>query len=182
MNNLPKRKSIRLKHYDYSLPGRYYVTICTQDRRCLFGEISGGEMILNDAGKIINRWWLEIQERFKNVALDQYQITPNHIHGVAVIVGVGLPNPRGDGGRNGRGNPAPTRMERSTLGQIIAYFKYQSTKQINALRGTPGKRLWQRNFYENIIRTKNDLRKIRKYIENNPQMWDRDRNNPQNWL
>jgi putative transposase len=134
---------------------------------------------------MVKQWWLKIPLRFKNVTLDQFQIMPNHFHGIIVIndemchgqyVGVGFPDPNGLSlNDHGRGNRAPT------LGQMVAYFKYQSTKQINQLRKTPGQRLWQRNYYEHVIRTENDLNKIREYIKINPQIWGRDRNNPKNW-
>ena len=149
-------------------------------------------MVLNDVGRMINQWYLKIPEHFKNTTLDEYQIMPNHLHGIIVIgdkttyrkqsVGVGLPDPLSNVFSNqhigrgnpmiGRGNPAPT------LGQIVAYLKYQSTKQINILRKTSKQPIFQRNYYEHIIRNENDLNEIREYIKNNPQTWDRNRNNP----
>jgi putative transposase len=175
-NSPPQRKQIRLKGWNYATPWWYFVTVCTQDRKPLLGHIVDGEMVLNDAGKMVDKWWLKIHERFKTVELDFYQIMPNHLHGI-IIVGARSPRPSlgSSDPDNGRGNPAPT------LGQIVAYFKYQSTKQINALNGTPGKRLFQRNYYEHIIRNERSLFKIRWYIKNNPRTWERDRNNPKNW-
>jgi len=173
MTDLPQRKSIRLKNYDYSSSGWYFVTICTQNRKCLFGNIVGvglsdPSMILNDVGKMVNQWWLKMQKRFKNVTLDEYKIMPNHVHGIIIT--------------DGRENRAPT------LGQIVGFFKYQSTKQINNHSVGAGiippktiRKIWQRNYYEHIIRTGNDLNKIRQYIQDNPRMWDRDRNNPRNY-
>jgi len=175
MKVLPKRKQIRLMGYDYSSSGWYFITICVQKHQCLFGEIIDGIMKLNGAGKIINRFWLKIPKRFKNVELDKYIIMPNHLHGIIVINDIG------------RENRAPT------LGQIVAYFKYQSTKYINNMVGAgsprpihagsprPIQKIFQRNYYEHIICNEKSLNKIREYIRLNPKMWDRDRNNPENW-
>ena len=183
MKILPKRKQIRLKDYDYSSNGWYYLTICAQKHQCLFGEIIDGIVKLNGAGKIINRFWLKIPKRFKNIELDEYIIMPNHLHGIIVINHIGRENRA----MNGRENRAPT------LGQIVAYFKYQSTKYINNTVGAgssrpihagssrPIQKIFQRNYYEHIIRNEIDLNKIREYIWLNPKMWDRDRNNPENW-
>lgn len=195
MKILPQRKSIRLPKWDYSQSGYYFITVCTHNRICLFGKIIDGKMVLDDIGEMIQKWLMKIPERFKNTTLDECQIMPNHLHIIIVIgdktthrkqsVGVGSPDPLLNVFSNphigrgnpviGRGNPAPT------LGQIVAYLKYQSTKQINILNKTPGQRLFQRNYYEHIIRNENDLNEIREYIKTNPQIWDRDRNNPKNW-
>lgn len=211
-HKIPTRKSIRLKGYDYSNHGLYYITICTKNRKCIFGDIVGAgvippitgvippdigssnpQMKLNNFGIIVNQWWQKTPQRFQNTQLDKFQIMPNHMHGIIHIVQNGREN------RIGRENRAPTSYgrgsSRPTLGQIIAYFKYQSTKYINdhCVRAgiipsrhvragviPPYRKIWQRNFYEHIIRTESDLEKIRAYINNNPKTWDRDRNNPKN--
>ncbi len=171
----PQRKNLRLKHWDYSTPWWYFVTVCTQDRKCLFGNVVDVKMVLNDVGKMIERVLSKLSTKFP-VELDQTQIMPNHIHTI-IIVGAGSPRPQNgvENPKNGRGNRAPT------LGQIVAYFKYQSTKQINALNGTPGKRLFQRNYYEHIIRNERSLHELRTYIKDNPRKWDEDKNNPKNF-
>ncbi len=194
-----KRRSIRLKNYNYSSGGYYFVTICVQDRECMFGNIAGVDpcidpnIELNDAGKMIGRWYLNTAQRFKNVILDEYQIMPNHLHGIIVI-------------RNGNGQThgfAPTdrisipvgvdlcvdpniQRIQQTLFKTIQWFKTMTTNHY--IRGVKNngwkpfdRRLWQRNYYEHIIRNETDLNKIRTYIKNNPQMWNRDRNNPKNW-
>lgn len=160
------RQSIRLRNYDYSQSGLYYVTICTQNRECLFGDIDDGKMVLNNVGNMIEKWWNKIPERFNAVELDTFQIMPNHVHMIIHIVS------------NGRDDRAPT-----TLGKIIAYFKYESTKQINQYDVRAGiippkiiRKIFQRNYYEHIIRNEIELNKIREYIKTNPQIWDRDRN------
>lgn len=174
----PNRQSIRLKNHDYSSSGYYFVTICTNNRECLFGNIVGAtrgspaSMKLNDIGKIVTSVWQTLPDHH-SVKLDAFQIMPNHIHFIVNMTGKS-----GNGHAYGRGNPAPT------LGQIIAYFKYESTKQINQYSVRAGvippdtiEKIFQRNYYEHIIRTEYDLDKIREYIETNPQMWNRDRNN-----
>ena len=169
------RRSIRLQDYNYASTGLYFVTICIQDRQCLFGEINNDRMILNYMGKMVENQWNILPQRFSNITLDTFVIMPNHIHGIIDIVGknetnnVGARSPRPL--LSGRGNPAPT------LGQIMAYYKYGTTKQINIIRSTPGIRFWQRNFYEHVIRNEDELDKIRQYIANNPLDWDSDKEN-----
>ncbi len=180
MNKYPRRKSTRLKEYNYSQPGFYYVTICTDNRQELFGLVENEQMKLNKFGKIVDAVWLQIPNHFNNIQLDKYVIMPNHIHGIIKIVGARLPRPessRPDNNNNNdkiieRGNRAPT-----GLGQIIAYFKYISTKQINEFKDNGVNKIWQRNFYDHIIRNEKSLNAIREYILNNPINWGRDIDN-----
>jgi len=178
------RHSIRLREYDYSSGGAYFVTICAYQRECLFGEVVDGEMRLNDCGGIVQEWWKQITTHFFGVTIDQFTIMPNHFHGIVTIVGAGFPRPDScdgiikGGGTSVGGETPPLRCP--TLGQIIAYFKYQSTKRINALRDNPGCPVWQRNYYEHVIRNEDDLANIRQYIADNPLKWDLDENNPAN--
>ncbi len=163
-----KRKRIRLKEYDYSQSGYYHITICTYNRLCLFGNIFNGKMVLNDVGKIINNVWLTISKHFNNVKLDAFQIMPDHFHGIVIIVGAGSSRPN---------HPY---VSHPILGQIVGYFKYQSTKQINDLlrseNPTPTiKKIFQRNYYEHIIRNEIELLKIRQYIKTNPLFWNNDK-------
>ncbi|MDO8570607.1 MAG: transposase [Candidatus Daviesbacteria bacterium] len=166
MKDLPNRQSIRLRNYDYSSEGAYFVTICTQNREMLFGDIVNGIMVLNDIGKIVEFVWESLPQHYK-VELGPFQIMPNHIHMIIMIVGAGFSRP-------------------ITLGNIIAYFKYQSTKQINTnIMGSENPtptdikypKAFQRNYFEHVIRNEKDFDKISWYIENNPQMWDEDENN-----
>ena len=176
---MKNRRSIRLKEYDYSQSGAYFVTICTHDRECLFGEIIDGQMALNDAGKMIDEKWQELKTRFPNIELDEYAIMPNHFHGIITlnfkIVGAGSSCPDEttespcDSGREDR---APT------LGDIVGYFKYQTTKQFNATPDIGIIKLWQRNYYEHVIRNEDELNEIRQYIIDNPAKWDTDEENP----
>jgi REP element-mobilizing transposase RayT len=163
------RRSIRLQNYDYSQQGAYFVTICTLQRECLFGEIIEREIQLNDYGKIVLKWWNKLNQHFPKVETDAFVIMPNHIHGIVVI-------------EKSKGRTEVTETENvrnAHLGQIIAYFKYQSTKQINGIRGLPGVRIWQRNYYEHIIRNEDVLNRAREYIIDNPASWDKDRENPE---
>lgn len=188
MNELPKRKQIRLLGHDYSKNGCYFVTICTQNRQCIFGDIINNKMVLNDIGNIIKKNWDILSKRFP-VELDEYQIMPNHLHSIIHIVGAGLVPARNrviaNRGETNRAtmDRATTRVAPTTLGEIIGAFKSITTiEYINCVKNRHwplfNNRIWQRNYYEHIIRNENELYKIREYIKLNPEMWERDRNNP----
>jgi REP-associated tyrosine transposase len=203
------RRSIRLKNYDYSKNGGYFVTVCTQDREILFGEIAEGRMKLNRLGEIVDRIWNQLPIHFPNIQLDQFVIMPNHIHGIIIITPIPPPqgavtaplhfhrvkikrNAPNSNGIVGAGFPRPplpipipppkgaetAPLQKRPLGQMVAYLKYQTTQHINKIIGLPGKRIWQRNYYEHIIRNEYTLSKIRKYIAYNPLRWELDRENP----
>jgi putative transposase len=164
------RRSIRLRGYDYSQAGAYFVTMCTQDRACLFGAVEDGEVQLNQAGQTVSRWWDELNRRFTNVRTDASVIMPNHVHGIIVIEFSG-------------GVAAPTDDNPAILGDVVQWFKTMSTNEY--IRGVtrhdwppfPGK-LWQRNYYERIIRDEGELTALRQYILTNPLKWQLDRQNP----
>jgi putative transposase len=186
------RRSIRLKGYDYSSEGAYYVTIVTQGRKCMFGEIIEGEMHINEYGEIVQKWWNEIPIHFPTVELDVFVIMPNHVHGIIFITTERrgeavspLDNPnnniqdayvdetyyQGDT-HAGRGTLP---LRKRTLGQIVAYFKYQSTKEMNRIETDKAiTKFWQRNYYEHIIRDEKDLQNKTDYIQANPLLWDED--------
>jgi len=157
------RRSIRLKGYDYSQRGAYFVTICTQNRECVLGNVVNQKIILADCAKWVTKWWLDIPNHFPVVDLDAWVIMPNHLHGIIAIE----TDCRGE-------------VSSPKLGNVIAYFKYQSTKEINQNGNISGVRFWQRNYYEHIVRNSDDLNRIREYIQNNPQNWISDDNNPTN--
>jgi len=165
-----KRKMIRLPDYDYSLPGYYFVTICTQKRQCVLGNVGAGSpgpiMELNPIGKMVDKIWKEIPDHYPGVEIDEFVVMPNHLHGIIVIGGAEFPGPIMKGGETPPLQP--------TLGHIVAYFKYQSTKQINMIRHTPGIAFWQRNYYERVIRHDKELEEIRHYIHYNPCTWEDD--------
>jgi REP-associated tyrosine transposase len=169
-----RRHSLRLQDYDYSQEGAYFMTICTHKKVAILSVIVNGATRLNRFGNVVNKCWLAIPYRFPNVEIDTFIVMPNHFHGILVIHDcsrgeVTSPIPKG-------AETAPLR--RYTLGQIIAYFKYQTTKFINQICHTPGNRIWQRNYYEHVIRNENDLNDIRQYILDNPVKWGMEENNP----
>ncbi len=166
---MSERKQLRLKNYEYSAAGYYFVTICVQDRVRLFGEIINNEMILNETGEILKFTWFDLVNHNANIILDHFVIMPNHIHGIIQIVGAGsepafMPNGAGL-------EPAPT-----TLAEIVRQFKTFSSKRINKLCNTPGTKIWQRNYYERVIRNEKELNNIRQYIQDNPINWEFDEN------
>lgn len=182
--NVPKsekhhRRSIRLKGYDYSQPGAYFATICTYNKKCVFGDVIDGNNHLNGFGKIVEKEWLKTFDMRKNLKLDGYVVMPNHLHGIIMIEGRGVLQYT----QLGTLQRAPTyehfgKPVSSSIPTIIRLFKSTTTKQINQLRQTPGMYLWQRNYYEHIIRSENELNQVREYINNNPLQWQFDRENP----
>jgi REP element-mobilizing transposase RayT len=173
------RRSIRLKGYDYSQAGAYFVTICTHNRECLFGKINDGTMFLNEMGEIAKQCWLEIPNHFPNVTLDEFVIMPNHIHGIIII--------NDNGGANDNSPPQQIQQNKSfrspsrTIGSIIRGYKIGVTKLCRQNAGVNNNsplQIWQRNYYEHIIRNENELNKIRQYIINNPLKWSLDFENP----
>ena len=172
------RRSIRLREYDYSLPGAYFVTICTQRRECLFGEVIEGEMRLSPYGRAATECWSDLPNHYGYVELDEFVIMPNHVHGIITIpgaadfdVGAGLkPAPTG-----------PVSAKRHGLPEIVRGFKTFSSRRINRFRKSPGQPVWQRNYYEHVVRGDADLDRIRKYVQDNPAKWAEDSDNPHNF-
>ena len=163
------RRSIRLKEYDYASEGAYYVTIVTQGRECMFGEIVDSEMYLSHNGEIVQKWWDEILVHFPNVETGAFVIMPNHIHGIIFIT---------NSISHEVGGEAPP-LRKPTFGQIIGYLKYQSTKEMNAVNNTGTiTKFWQRNYHEHIIRNEKELKQKTNYILENPSRWDDDQANP----
>ena len=155
----PKQRGLkRIPDYDYSSPGAYFITLCTENRKCLFGDIANDQMIPNIYGNIVLNAWKNIPNENSNILLDYFTLMPNHLHGILHIT------------KNG-GFP---------INKIIQYFKTQTAKEINLIRNTPGKSLWQRNYYERVIRNEEEIEKIREYIINNPLKWALDEENPNN--
>jgi len=173
------RRSIRLQGYDYSNTGSYFVTICTRNRDNLFGKIIDGEMQLNHAGKMVKAIWEEIPTHYDGINIDKFVIMSNHIHGIVIIVGAGpcaCPDsilPETNGQPQG---VAPTKL---SLSDVIHRFKTMTTKRYTdgvKNQGWPpfSDKLWQRNYWEHIIRNEDDLNLIREYIHNNPAQWELD--------
>ena len=196
------RRSIRLKHYDYSQAGLYFITICTQRRKCLLGNIDHAEIILNDAGRMAQKWYFELEHKFDEIRCMDYMIMPNHIHFIIQNVGAGQkhrfvpacenirPNQNvgadlcvcpeskmpGEHAGSEEGEHAGSPLQR-----IVQWFKTMSTNEyirnVKTNNWSPfdGK-LWQRNYYEHIVRSEESLNRIREYIANNPLNWPSDEN------
>lgn len=172
---MKERKSPRLKEYDYSIPNYYFVTICAEGKRNLFGNVTGESVELNKIGIIVKDCLLEIKEHFTNVEIDEYVIMPNHFHAIIILqdyVGLRSPQPNINTQPNNNIKHANTeqskiKTEHFSISQVVAYFKYQSTKRINAGSNTKEK-IWQRSFYDRIIRNEKELYNTRKYIRLNP--------------
>lgn len=189
------RRSIRLKGYDYSQAGMYFITTCTQHREHFFGHIENEEMILNDAGKMVDKWWQKIPEKFKDIELDVYQIMPNHFHAIVINTGSfrNLDNIHNDSDSPVRAHPrvrpdpivgdsAPILGEHkgSPLHMIMQWFKTMTTNEyirgVRTLNWQPfDKKMWQRDYYEHIIRNQQAYENIANYILNNPRNWREDR-------
>ena len=205
MNNynptIHHRRSIRLKGYDYSQAGLYFITICCQDRVCRLGRIENGVMICNELGEIAYREWMKTAELRPQIELDAFMVMPNHIHGILKINEMDMdtlhsPNNMGDnmgdntGDNTGECNSpnntgecnspnntgecnSPLRSPSNTIGAIIRGYKSSVTKQFG-LMGFDEK-LWQRNYYEHIIRDEQSYQIISEYIINNPKKWADDK-------
>lgn len=175
-----KRKSIRLAGYDYSQPGSYFVTICVNGFRHELGEIQAGIMRLNHSGEIASTGWNSLNTKYPQATVDCYTVMPNHVHAIVSIhevVGGETPPTLGEGNSLLRPNNKPggeTLPLRITLGRIMAWYKYETTKQVNAKLGTPGQRFWQRNYYERVVRNEHELKAIYDYIVTNPANWEKD--------
>ena len=165
-----RRRSIRLRGYDYARPGSYFVTVCTHRRESLFGEVIDGQMRRNALGDIVHAEWYATERVRPEVRLDAFVVMPNPLHGILEIIDVGArrrlapTRPRG---------PAP-----GSIGAIVGQIKSLTHKAINRARGTPGMPVWQRNYYEHVIDNDRELERIREYICNNPLRWPFDRENP----
>jgi len=171
--NLHHRRSIRLKGYDYSQEGLYFVTICCQNKECLFGKIVDNEMRLNNSGKIANDCWQQISKHFPNVILHEYVIMPNHFHGIIQLVGANNHSPENDNNDTGAKDFSPLHSPSKTIGSIVRGFKIGVTKWMR--QNTDVYHVWQRNYYEHIIRNERSLKNIVKYIVDNSKMWKNDK-------
>ena len=172
------RHSIRLKGYDYSLSGAYFITICVNHGQCELGAINDAEICLSSYGQIAAVTWEGLPEHYLHIELDAFVVMPNHVHGIIVLadtvpsttkpleVGAGL-------------RPVPTSsVKRHGLPEIIRAFKSFSARRINQSKGIQGQPFWQRNYYEHIIRNERAYFAIREYILSNPVNWGADKLNP----
>lgn len=180
------RRSLRLKEYDYTQPGAYYITLCTKARQCLFGDVVKGEMRLNSLGHIAFTCWQAIPNHFPHVELDAFVVMPNHLHGILVI---------SDALDRARQCRAPTIQQNhisktegfgkpvsGSIPTVIRSYKSAVTKRINLICNTKYTSLiWQRDLYEHVSRYEESLHSIRQYITENPQRWADDPENPQHY-
>lgn len=192
------RRSIRLKGFDYRTPNAYFVTMCVNNRKCIFGDIVNNEICLNQAGYMVIKWYFELQNKFPGIECDEYVVMPNHFHCIIAIeqtegrtegqthrsapirVGANLRvRPENVNVRPGNENICPD------IPGIVQWFKTMTTNEY--IRNVKqynwkafNKKLWQRNYYEHIIRNERALNNIRQYITDNPAKWAEDKNNPGN--
>ncbi len=153
-----ERRKLRLPDFDYSQAGSYFITICTHDRQCVLGDVAAEQMSLSRSGEIVRTVWQSLADRADGVAIDEFVVMPNHLHGILELAESEAPLP-----------------------SIIGAFKSLSTKAVNAANATPGRRLWQRSYHEHVIRDERARDRIREYIQDNPLKWHLDRENPVNW-
>lgn len=191
--NIRNRKSIRLKEHDYTQPGMYFITICVQNRKCLFGHIKNKTFFPNPAGKMIEKWYYQLEHKFPDIKCHEMIVMPNHFHCIIEITGDGVTNvgadprvspgendPNADadpvGGGGGVGSPHPPNP---SIPQVVQWFKTMTTNEY--IRGVKSDswlrfdgKLWQRNYWEHIIRNEKAYRNISAYIINNPSKWEAD--------
>jgi REP element-mobilizing transposase RayT len=159
-----RRKPLRLRGYDYAQAGMYFVTICEHERACLFGAIRDETMHLNALGNLVFGQWQALSQQYGCLDVDAFVIMPNHLHGIIVF-----------------GDQEPGAMNRApTLGEVVRAFKARCSQAVRrgAMNRAQGAPLWQRSYYEHVIRNGGDLARVREYIANNPLQWSLDRNNP----
>ncbi|MCD6286142.1 MAG: transposase [Anaerolineae bacterium] len=161
------RRSIRLRGWDYAGSGVYFVTVCTYRRRCLFGNVVDGEIRLNPVGRLVDGIWRHNLTKRADVSLDAVQVMPNHVHAVIVMAGAD----RVEMAATGQDGTIPP----GSLGAVVGNLKTVCTRRVNKMRGTPGAPLWQRNYWERIVRDEEELARIRTYIVSNPGLWTEDR-------
>jgi len=154
----PRRRSLRLRNYDYASPGAYFLTICTHGRVSMFGQITDGAMSLNPFGEAAAACWQDLPSHYPNANLDAFVVMPNHVHAILILEDVSRPA--------------------HGLSEVIRGFKTFSARRINILRLSAGTPLWQRGYHEHIVRNETALKKIRDYINANPARWADDRNKP----
>jgi len=173
-NFVQNRRSIRLKGYDYAQAGLYFITICVQDRLKLFGEVHDGVMHLNDAGRMVEQWYAELENKYPDKRCHEMVVMPNHFH--CIIENV-HPDNMSDAhvGAPLRGRPRTG----ATIPDAVDWFKTMTTNAY--IRGVKNdgwprfnRKLWQRNYFENIIRTPDAYENISNYIVNNPEKWKDD--------
>ena len=195
------RRSIRLRGHDYSGGSAYFITSCTKDNACMFGQIVEDQMMISGPGRVVEDAWLGLPRRFPGVVLDAHQVMPNHFHGIIVIPGPGLepalakatgtpvihpygrvgpglaPSERAFRASPAKAGPRAGPTKHVSLTAVVGAFKSLSAIAVNRALAGAGKRLWQEDYYEHIIRDVAELEKIRDYIVHNPARWHDDSEN-----
>ena len=175
------RRSVRLRGYDYARAAAYFVTVCVHEKEHLFGEVVEGEIVLNEAGRMVEAWWRAIPRRYATVQVDSFVVMPNHIHGIIRIVGAD-PRVRPSKGAHVGADKQGAHIG-APLHRVVQWFKTMTTNDylrcVHKLGWPPlSGKLWQRNYYEHISRNQRELNVIREYIATNPVRWDMDPKNP----
>jgi REP element-mobilizing transposase RayT len=160
-----RRRSPKLEGYDYTSPGVYFVTLCARAGRYPFGEVCDGEVRLSDVGRAIAQCWKDVPRHFQTVELDLYVVMPNHLHGLIALTEAA--------------DSLPPVRTRPSVHTVVGAFKSAATRRVNVMRNTPGVSLWQRTYYDHVVRTEQGLERIREYIANNPIRWEIDEENPE---
>lgn len=171
LSMLPRRKTIRLPAYDYSTPGAYFVTICTHNRVLMLGSVADGRMETNAAGLQVLAAWESLPGRFPMVSLDAFVVMPNHVHGMLFLQDPLVAE---------RCHREDLVAKNPTLGEVLRAFKSVSAVRVNQALGRSGQPLWQRGYYEHVVRTNKELDRFRLYIEQNQVRWDEDPENHSN--
>jgi putative transposase len=165
--HLPTRRSIRLRDFDYRSTAAYFVTIVSHGRNAIFGHVGDGTVALTPLGRTIAGCWQAIPAHFPHASLDEVILMPNHLHGIVLLAGV-------DGGA-----ATGARMASGSLGAVVRSFKAASTRQAKVVNLSLGGPLWQRGYYERVIRNDRELDALRAYVRENPLKWGQDAENPE---
>ncbi len=189
----PVRSTLRISEFDYATPGAYFVTICTFRKACLFGQVTDDRVSLSAAGSMVAETWSQLPQHYPAIRTDAFVVMPNHIHGVLFLADEHLRRPHHEGGQ--AWEPAPTSEHLAAppvnsesapalgLSDVVHRFKTLTTHRFSKLAHDRSLRptyrhMWQRNYYEHVIRNEDSLQRIREYITNNPVSWAVDRENP----
>lgn len=169
--SFPKRKPTRLKEYDYSLQGYYFITVCVENFRQVLGKVEDEKMILNTAGKIVEDTWKDIPKHYERCELDEFVVMPNHFHSIIILENVSRDRSQTD----------PKKVyHKHSLSEIVRAFESFSSREINKQSSLTQKFKWQKSFFDRVIRNERELFLIRKYIQQNPLKWNIEKNNPGN--
>jgi putative transposase len=169
-HQLPNRRSMRLRDYDYAQNGAYFITVCVAQRLCLFGDITHGVMCCSTVGEVVESAWNDLPNHTPGLILDTWVVMPNHLHGIVILPGEPLPEALSQTISRG--------MKPGSLGAVVGSFKSAVSRQVSADNLSLVRPLWQRNYFERIIRNDREFDATRRYIESNPARWAEDPDHP----